>query len=275
MRKGVAVTTSLLLAAILTAAAPVSARCAASSTEASWRTIPTPLDADAFAVDAAGSIFVAGGSRIMASEDDGCSWTGALSLPSSPSAEFPFAGERFTAMAAEGSNVFAGLRGPHVLVSRDGGTTWRSSDSGLLPGGVVHGIYPSSGGEVVYLLARQALTDELLPTAGLPRQGAGVSTTVLYRSADGGTTWEEMGEPGATYTGPRGSDVEGARATGAAWDLAVDPADPDHVVVVAKGIVHRSTDGGRSWIVALASPGIEPRTVSVWRPAGGRPAPAR
>jgi photosystem II stability/assembly factor-like uncharacterized protein len=261
----------VLVAMLLVAPGAGAARtgCAGVEVRGAWREIASPVPARAFAVDGTGHVFVAGPDTIMSSRDGGCTWETRLALPGTPSAELPFYDEHFTAMTMSGDVLLAALTGPHVIVSRDAGSTWRRADDGLdLPGDPV-GLYAALSGGVVYLLVRQAVTDQALPAAGLPEQGVSALATVLYRSDDGARTWTRTGDPGLAYTGPHGSDVEGARSPGAVWDLAIDPLDPDHLLAAARGGVFRSVTGGDRWSPVVFAPELEARTVSLAHPPDG------
>ena len=239
--------------------------CASVRRTGAWQEISLPLDAAAYAVLPSGTILAGGGNRVMSSDDGGCSWSTSLTAP----AEVTVAGGGVVALAASGTDVYAALTGPRVLISRDAGRTWAPADGGLPPGGAVHGIYPAPSGNVVYLVVEHAVTDEVLDTAGAGQTGTSVRTTTLYRKTPGAADWAAVGSPGAAWDGPAGSDSEGVVAPGAFWDLAVDPASAGHLLAVVKGGIARSLDGGRTWTAVLADPSVEARTVSVAGGAGG------
>jgi hypothetical protein len=266
LRRAALAPVALLLCASVAAAggAPRGA-CAGVDVRGGWKKISVPVPARGFTVDARSGVVVAGDSSIMSSADGGCSWTTSYELTS------PGAGEGFAALASTRGSLVAATSSLRVFVSRDGGATWDAGGRGLdLPAEPV-GIYGSRESDAVYLVARQEVTDAILSAAGLPQHGAGVSATVVYRSDDGGSTWERRGDPALAYSGPRGSDLSGGGAPGALWDLAVDPADPDHLLAASRGGVFRSVDGGARWSLAAGSADVEARTVSIARPPDGPP----
>lgn len=244
--------------------------CAAVEVDGSWKRISTPLRAVSFAVDERGGVYVAGDRAVTTSSDGGCSWTEVLDLDDASVAALPLE-ERITAVVSTGGSLVVALTGPNVLVSEDRGHTWERASAGLdVPGDPV-GLYAAPSGDVLYMLVRQEVADRSVGAA-VPSQGVAVVASVVYRSADGGRTWTRGTEVGTSYRGPHGSEIEGGSAPGAAWDVAVDPADPDHLLAAARDGVFRSVDGGKRWTVATFAPGAQIRTVTLWRGADGRPA---
>lgn len=230
----------------------------------SWKSIATPVHTTAFAVDPSGRLYVAGARSISTSANGGCSWREVHRLAGVLPVE-----EGVTALAAVGDTVVAAVTGPHVLVSDDGGETWTRHDRGLDVPGVPVGLYGSDG--IVYMVVRRQVTDQLLSSVGPGEQGVGATVSVVYRSADGGRTWTRGDVVGTAFSGPHGSETEGGSPPGAVWDLAVDPADPDHLLAAARDGVFRSTDGGATWHAGFFDPGAEVRAVAMWR-SDGRPA---
>jgi len=79
---------------------------------------------------------------------------------------------------------------------------------------------------------------------------AGTSPQGLFRSADGGDTWEPM--PGYNddprYRGWMGRETDGTPDGPVIHSIIVDPRDPSHLYLgMSSGGVHESLDGGRSW----------------------------
>lgn len=92
----------------------------------------------------------------------------------------------------------------------------------------------------------------------------------LIRSADRGRTWTPvslLGQADFHVLRARGTTIYGfdmigqkllaSRDSGRTWselrapkallDLAIDPADPDHLLASGEAVLYRSTDGGRTW----------------------------
>lgn len=86
----------------------------------------------------------------------------------------------------------------------------------------------------------------VLRAAGARVYGLDAITKRLLASDDGGRTWDGRDQP------------EGL------LDVAVDPADPEHLVGVTYAQLVESTDGGRSW-----KPGAEAVGLLAWPPQGG------
>jgi len=79
---------------------------------------------------------------------------------------------------------------------------------------------------------------------------AGTSPQGLFRSADGGDTWEPM--PGYNddprYRSWMGRETDGTPDGPVIHSVLVDPRDPAHLYLgMSSGGVHESRDGGRTW----------------------------
>jgi photosystem II stability/assembly factor-like uncharacterized protein len=154
-----------------------------------------------------------------------------------------------------GSLVYGGTG---IYRSADGGQTWEHlglETSGAFGRIVVHPENP----DVIYAAASGNLF--------VPGGERG-----LYRSTDGGDTWERI--------------LEGANDTTGAADLSIDPANPDNILVTmwdhhrtpdvriyageGSGL-YRSTDGGQTWTraaeVTMAEPGDTGRIGVAFSPA--------
>jgi photosystem II stability/assembly factor-like uncharacterized protein len=154
-----------------------------------------------------------------------------------------------------GSLVYGGTG---IYRSADGGQTWEHlglETSGAFGRIAVHPTNP----DVIYAAASGNLF--------VPGGERG-----LYRSTDGGDTWERI--------------LEGANATTGAADLSIDPANPDNILVTmwdhhrtpdariyageGSGL-YRSTDGGETWTrapeVTMEEPGDTGRIGVAFSPA--------
>jgi photosystem II stability/assembly factor-like uncharacterized protein len=128
--------------------------------------------------------------------------------------------------------VLAGTEPAAILISEDGGTTWRECP------------------EVAELRERHGWYLPYSPGAGCVRgfafHGRRVYAAVevggLLRSEDGGQTWRlvegSSGDPRSVPMGAIHPDVH---------SVAVHPSSPDLVLAPTGGGFYRSADGGRSW----------------------------
>jgi len=206
--------------------------------DGTWTTIAAPQypagprTVTEFAVDpfAANVLYATNGTSLMVSLDLGCSWEARLVLDALPTLAIPFSGANSEIVDIEipksryaHTQIYlavaekAGpLARPHVVVSRDGGHTWRASDEGLPPvTGDVHRIRvaPDSP-QFVYLMTS-------LPTG----------EDELYASTDGGRRWTRRSK---------------MTPEGGAFDFAVDPQNSNELWFWGSGGLYRSTDGGNS-----------------------------
>lgn len=145
----------------------------------------------------------------------------------------PFRGGRTTAVTGvPGSpyTFYTGYTGGGLWESTDAGHYWRPMTDGQLAAGAIGAVTVApSDPNVIYLGTGSACIRGNIST------GRGV-----YRSVDGGDTWDFLGLP----------------ESGAIGSIVVDPRDPDRVFVAALGHIfgkneergiYRSTDGGRTW----------------------------
>jgi photosystem II stability/assembly factor-like uncharacterized protein len=162
--------------------------------------------------------------------------------PSATSAHFkalrwrlvgPFRGGRVDAVAGDPSNpmiFYFGAVNGGVWKTTNGGQTWRNLTDGKSDISSVGAIAVApSDPNVIYVGTGESQLREDLT------YGTGV-----YRSTDGGDSWQALGLSDTQQIG----------------DLVIDPRDPDRVYVAAMGHafgpnaergVFRTTDGGKSW----------------------------
>ena len=209
-----------------------------------------PRDPNRVLVAALGHVFAPNPERgVYLTADGGKSWqhvldmgdsTGAVDLawdPESPAVVYAAAWQMrmhpwldyFQPQAGPGSGIYR---------SDDGGLHWRRLEGGGLPGGSIGriglGVARGSGGRIVY--ATIGIEGSPMTDAKVPPGKAGI-----YRSADGGATWQFMNDHpslSGSYFGR----------------LTVAPNDSNTIYVMGRGI-QKSTDGGKHFEVVMGSPG--------------------
>jgi photosystem II stability/assembly factor-like uncharacterized protein len=174
---------------------------------------------------------------VLRSSDGGRTWTAVFTLPSI------LAGKgggptRFPALAFSPSNpqvAYAGgwesigAGGTRLLTSSDSGRTWTS-----LVDQPVYG--PRQPVGVTHIAVHPTRSEVLFAAGDMP--GAdGTVQAALWRSVDGGQTWEivvrgDQPGPNSTFT-----------------DVVLDPHDPDVVYAASGSQVLKSADGGVTWQV--------------------------
>ncbi|MFN2586500.1 MAG: hypothetical protein ABR613_00070 [Actinomycetota bacterium] len=173
-------------------------------------------------------LLASNGAVVMETLDGGCTWEQAFAIELLPSLDVPVSSANATiellAIPQRASDVVyavveeaAGpVVRPHVVVSRDGGETWRASDGGLPPvSGPARTIEPApSDPGTAYLLLGDAGTNE----------------DGLYVTADSGASWQRRSG---------GGEFPSA-------GLAVDPLDPESLWFWGAIGLHHSSNGGRS-----------------------------
>jgi hypothetical protein len=180
---------------------------------------------------------------------------------------------RSVAIHPDNSIVYAGTE-DGIYVSNDRGLNWEVLTNALGAGATQGLVVDSRNPQVLYAT----------------KWGQGV-----YRSIDGGISWE-LGNGGLFDTQlfdldlhPQNSSILYAATwagvfqsvdAGANWvlldspqrvsELAIDPSNPDRLIVVTEGNgIARSTDGGQTWTAINAGLGIVTQFVSVAIPFGG------
>jgi photosystem II stability/assembly factor-like uncharacterized protein len=130
-----------------------------------------------------------------------------------------------------------------IYVATATGGVWKSKDKGARFTSIWPSANPQSIGALLVTPNRTlfAGTGEANPGGGSITYGG----SGIYRSLDGGRTWQVVGLPDS----------------GAIGRLAIDPTNPQHIFAAAAGPlydhggergVYASTDGGSSWTLVLA-----------------------
>ncbi|MBB4080708.1 photosystem II stability/assembly factor-like uncharacterized protein [Lewinella aquimaris] len=146
----------------------------------------------------------------------------------------PFRGGRTNAVTGVPGNpllyYFGGVGGG-IYRTDDAGMNWRNISDGQLNTGSIGALAVApSDPNVIYAGTGEHAVRGVMTSAG----------DGMYRSTDGGVTWEHRGLPNSRHIAK----------------IVVHPADPDHVYVAVQGAVHgdsedrgvyRSTDGGQHW----------------------------
>jgi photosystem II stability/assembly factor-like uncharacterized protein len=169
------------------------------------------------------------------------------------------AGIPFLALAADTDadtgRGFAATQGGDIYRTDDAGGTWS-------PVGKIEGFV------------------ELSSLAVLPRRGggaevllAGMEPAALFRSEDGGRTWQEDSRM-REMSGDHGWSVPWSDTPGHVREIAIDPGDPARIyLAIEVGGIVRSEDGGATWENIREGPDVaihdDVHTVAV-RPGDGR-----
>ncbi len=238
----------------------------------SWREAETAtrmtygIHALVFAPDAPGVVLAATERGVIRSTDGGQSWERSESLTDRHVAALVI-------VPQSPSTLFAGTLGDGVFKSTDGGNTWNASGSGitdltihalaidpqnpdtLYAGAKEGGIFKSTnGGEtwsslgrspsgaVVRLLAIHPQNPSILFAAA---DGKG-----LFKSEDGGATWNAVNDG---ISQPYSDEL---RRSLEIRSLLIDPKDTSILYAGTNWGLFKSTDGGQSWSIALASVGL-------------------
>ena len=161
--------------------------------------------------------------NVMRSNDGGVTW-----VNRTPPLGTPLSANAIAVDPADGDTVIAGFAGGFgggaVWVTTDGGDTWTDRTAGL-PARPIQAI--EHDGERFLLGGGQLFNSEFVG---------------LYATDDLGLTWTPL--------------HDGTWPLLVVNDVAVDPSDPDTILVATDGSgVHRSEDGGASWTIGVEGTG--------------------
>jgi photosystem II stability/assembly factor-like uncharacterized protein len=226
-----------------------------------------------------GRVYVGGRSGPWVSEDGGQTWHG-----------LTFGSE------ASSSNLHTVTVNPqaplHVLAGgSEGGTILSSSEGGLSWSQVYVNpkLEPDSAGIHEYGAIEFAPSDPTLVYAGIrvvsleisPEGASTINSYGMYKSTDGGDTWQEMNDaltadksitdvavhpsdPNTVYAAAYGSGVLKTSDGGTSWHstgslctkvltLEIDPQQPDTLYAGCReGGMYKTTDGGNTWVPSSA-----------------------
>ncbi|PYO62216.1 MAG: hypothetical protein DMD28_06835 [Gemmatimonadetes bacterium] len=207
-----------------------------------------PADANRVLVAALGHVFGPNPERgVFLTSDGGQHWeqvlhvddaTGAVDLASDPTHPAAVYAAVWQMRMHPWLDYFMPQAGPGsgIYKSEDGGAHWRRLEG--LPAGSLGriglAVARGSGGATVY--ASIAVEGSALTTAAAPRGKAG-----LYRSDDGGATWQLVNDDPSLASSYFGR-------------VTVAPNDPNVVYVMGRSI-RRSSDGGRHFDIIVGAPG--------------------
>ncbi|MGH2748589.1 MAG: hypothetical protein ACRDKB_11785, partial [Actinomycetota bacterium] len=185
---------------------------------------------------------------IAITRDGGCNWKETFVVPAAASGDYPYTRSEarvVSVVVSPGSPgiVYAAVEQltpvprPHVIVSEDGGLSWRPADSGLEAArGTPLTLAPSPGDpRRVYLLT--SLEAELAPSTGYDVAQS------LHVSGDAGNSWAPRREffGGVAAQLPIGTtELEGDTVDG----VVVDPLDADSIWLYGRQGLFVSRDGG-------------------------------
>ena len=180
---------------------------------------------------------------LLRSEDAGRTWELNRALwndPSRPQWEPGFGGLCLHSIApwpGEPDRLAVGISAAGVWLTEDRGETWRRGVEGLVPGYLPEEARKDTFMHCIHKIQRPPLE----PTTLYMQFHGGV-----YRSDDGGETWNDIGS-------------EGGLPSDFGFPLAIDPADPDRAFVIplassedrvtpdGKVCVYETRDRGKTW----------------------------
>jgi photosystem II stability/assembly factor-like uncharacterized protein len=169
---------------------------------------------------------------VWRSSDGGASWIPLTddqeSLAIGSLAIAPSAPEVVYAGTGEGHRGCASFYGAGILKSTDGGEHWTLVGAATFAGTSV-GVLRVDAADPDVVFAGNTAGE-----SGFLCSGGGAGPLGLWRSTDGGTTWERLELDTEAFLG--------------ASDLVIDPLDPRRMVAgMWRAGVYRSTDGGATW----------------------------
>ena len=172
-----------------------------------------------------------------------------------------------------------GHLGPTISRSADRGKTWQEAKQPPAFPKLPAGQLDANG-----LPARTVKHTFWLTPGHVTQPGvwfAGTSPQAIFRTADGGDTWQLL--PGlhdnAQYRGWMGGEQDGTPDGPKLHSILIDPRDASHLyMAMSSGGVHESRDGGRSWSPLIDGmavvDGMDPAVVAFHDPHCVRLAPS-
>ncbi|WP_374348735.1 WD40/YVTN/BNR-like repeat-containing protein [Chitinimonas sp.] len=162
---------------------------------------------------------------LLISKDGGSLWETSQSASSAMPGLIDGQQPAFTVLGRDGrGNILVGTKGRGVLRSGDGGNSWTLSGNGLPL---------AQYGENC---AVEAIAGDASGTVYLGTRGCG--GTGLYKSVDGGASWQASGNGLGAFSRVSSLASDGK---GAVYAAALDP-------LFQQGAVYRSVDAGNSWV---------------------------
>ncbi|CAG7635257.1 hypothetical protein PAESOLCIP111_03642 [Paenibacillus solanacearum] len=186
----------------------------------------------------AGTSHAAYGATIRISDDFGETWR---QIEHSPqfSTESGFSLARIWQLvpghSSEPDTVFAGTEEAGLFISRDRGETWNELDA-LTKHPSRPGWFGGAGGLCLHTI--------LIDPANKQRMWVAMSAVGVFRTEDGGATWEPCNNGLARV--PTGQPYP--EVGYCIHKMAADPDDPNTLYMQEHGGVFQSADGGDSWV---------------------------
>ncbi|MBF0495770.1 MAG: hypothetical protein HQK57_00670 [Deltaproteobacteria bacterium] len=127
------------------------------------------------------------------------------------------------------ARIFLAVADNGIVVSNDHGKTWKRKMTGLPDGHALQAAFSGQDPQKIYVLMNPWNKKE--------------KKFFVYRSLNGGESWDDLSFPVPGDPLPKLGFVDGA-----ATNLAVDPKNDDTVYLGANGYgVFKSVDGGKNW----------------------------
>jgi photosystem II stability/assembly factor-like uncharacterized protein len=196
-----------------------------------------------------GSVSNHWGPVLRRSDDLGSSWTedeqAALRFPDGTDASLARIWQLAPGPADEPDVIYAGVEPAALFRSDDGGRTFS----------LVRGLWdhphrtqwePGGGGLCLHTV--------LVHPDDPARLLIAISAAGVYRSEDGGATWEASNKGIVVGFVPEGGELEFGQCV---HKVARDPGDPERLFLQHHGGIYRSDDGGATWVPMTGIGGMD------------------